>query len=96
MIHIDSERSPWEADVTEPGSGRRCTNCDKRKPDSEFYSGVRECKACKRDRSRRDRAVQARKLAAFERFVDALITLAGKTSEAPAGRRTRTTAKAVA
>jgi hypothetical protein len=35
-------------------------------------------------------------LAAFERFVDALITLTDKTSEAPAGRRTDTTTKAVA
>jgi hypothetical protein len=86
----------WEADVTDPGGGRRCTNCGERKPDSEFYSGVRECKVCRRDRSRRNRAVQARKLAAFKRFVDALVTLAGKTSEAPAGRGAGTTTKAVA
>jgi hypothetical protein len=82
--------------VADTGSGRRCTKCGKWKPDSEFYSGARECKACKRARSRRNRAVQARKLAAFERFADALVTLAGKTREAPAGRRADTTTKAVA
>lgn len=82
--------------MTEPGSDRRCTTCDKQKPDSEFYSGGRECKACKRERSRRNRAVQARKLAAFERFADALATLASKADEAPAGRGNDTGKKAVA
>jgi hypothetical protein len=87
---------PREGDVTEPGGGRRCTTCGKQKPDGEFYSGVRECKVCKRDRSRRNRAVQARKLAAFERFIDALVILASKTNEAPAGRGNDTRKKAVA
>jgi hypothetical protein len=85
-----------EGDVSEPGGDRRCTTCDKQKPDSEFYSGGRECKVCKRDRSRRNRAVQARKLAAFERFVDALASLASKANEAPAGRENDTRKKAVA
>jgi hypothetical protein len=82
--------------VTEHGGGRRCITCDKRKPDGEFYSGGRECKVCKRERSRRNRAVQARKLAAFERFVDALASLASKADEAPAGRGNETSKKAVA
>jgi hypothetical protein len=85
-----------EGDVTESGGSRRCSTCDKQKPDSEFYSGGRECKACKRDRSRRNRAEQARKLAAFERFVDALATLASKANEAPDGRGNDTRNKAVA
>lgn len=37
-----------------------------------------------------------RKLAAFERFVDALAALAAKMGEAPAGRAVGTTTKAVA
>ena len=65
-------------------SGRkRCPTCRGSKPDSEFYTGVAECKACKRGRSRTNRAVQARKIAAFERFVDALILIAGKAGGPP-------------
>lgn len=65
-------------------SGRkRCPTCRASKPDSEFYPGVAECKACKRDRSRRNRALQARKIAAFERLVDALIIFANKSGENP-------------
>jgi hypothetical protein len=65
-------------------SGRKhCPTCRAFKPGSEFYAGVAECKACKRDRSRRNRTEQARKIAAFERFVDALIIFADKTGEPP-------------
>jgi hypothetical protein len=71
--------------VTEP-DGRRCPTCGARKPVGEFYVGCSECKVCKRGRSRANRAAQARKIAAFERFVDALIILADKTGEPPAER----------
>jgi hypothetical protein len=71
--------------VTEPGE-RRCPTCRARKPAGEFYVGCSECKSCKRGRSRANRAAQARKIAAFERFVDALIILADKTGEPPAER----------
>jgi hypothetical protein len=75
-----SERSEQEASVADQ---RRCPTCSVSKSGSEFYAGVGECKTCKRDRSRRNRAVQARKIAAFERFVDALIVLADKSGEPP-------------
>lgn len=65
--------------MAEPDGKQRCTTCKQPKPASDFYAGVRECKACKRDRSRRHRAEQARKLAAFERFVDVLVVLADRT-----------------
>ena len=71
--------------MTEPDK-RRCPSCRASKPAGEFYAGCTECKACKRDRSRSNRAVQARKIAAFERFVDALIVLADKSGE-PAERQ---------
>jgi hypothetical protein len=65
-------------------SGRKhCPTCRVSKSGSQFYAGVAECKSCKRDRSRRNRTVQARKIAAFERFVDALILIAGKAGEPP-------------
>lgn len=72
--------------MAEPEGGQQCSTCRQRKAASEFYTGVRECKTCKRDRSRRHRADQARKLAAFERFVDALVVLADKTGEPASGR----------
>jgi hypothetical protein len=82
VIH---ERSGQEVSVTEPDE-RRCPTCGDRKPSGEFYAGCSECKTCKRGRSRSNRAAQARKIAAFERFVDALIILADKTGEPPAER----------
>ena len=69
--------------MAEPEGKHRCTTCGQHKPASDFYSGVRECKTCKRDRSRRHRADQARKLAAFERFVDVLVVLADRTTSVP-------------
>lgn len=73
--------------MTEPQGKTRCTSCGQFKAAADFYSGVRECKSCKRDRSRRNRADQARKIAAFERFVDILVVLADKTLEAPQDRK---------
>lgn len=64
---------------------RRCPTCGRSEPAVEFYASGGECKGCKRTRSRNNRAVQARKIAAFERFVDALIVLADKSGE-PAER----------
>lgn len=52
-----------------------CRTCSRPWEQSAFYTGCSECKACKRDRSKRNRAVQARKIAAFERFVDVLVVL---------------------
>jgi hypothetical protein len=55
---------------------RPCRTCRQPKPATAFYDGCSECKSCKRDRSKRNRAMQARKIAAFERFVDVLFALA--------------------
>lgn len=61
------------------GTGRPCPTCDKPWSPQAFYESCAECKSCKRNRSRRNRAEQARKIAAFERFVDVLFVLARKT-----------------
>ena len=74
--------------MTEPGPKRRCPTCGHLLPQDAFYVNCRECKGCKRLRSQRNRAVQARKIAAFERFVDVLINLADRTAEPPAEPRT--------
>lgn len=55
---------------------RPCRTCGQDRPATAFYDGCSECKTCKRERSKRNRALQARKLAAFERFVDVLVVLA--------------------
>ena len=82
--------------MTEPGPKRRCPTCGHLLPQDAFYMNCGECKDCKRLRSQRNRAVQARKIAAFERFVDALVTLADRTTEPPAEPRTSVTSEAVA
>lgn len=41
-----------------------------------FYVGCAECKSCKRNRSRRNRVLSARKIALAERVIDALVSLA--------------------
>lgn len=66
--------------MTEPEQGRRCPTCRRRRSADAFYSNCGECKDCKRGRSQRNRAEQARKIAAFERFVDVLIDLAARTA----------------
>ena len=50
-----------------------------------------ECKDCKRRRSQHNRALQARKLAAFEQFVDALVDLAERAPELTPERTTSLT-----
>lgn len=75
---------------------QQCPTCSRTADDgADFYASCGECKDCKRRRSQQNRALQARKLAAFERFVDVLVTLADKTAE-PATESRRTPAKAVA
>lgn len=60
-----------------PSSPQRgpCHTCSRPWAEAAFYNGCSECKACKRDRSKRNRMLQARKIAAFERFVDVLVVL---------------------
>ena len=67
---------------------RPCATCDRPWDADAFYSNCGECKDCKRQRSRNNRAVQARKIAAFERFVEALVNLAERTTGPPAEPRT--------
>lgn len=69
--------------MAELEQARRCPTCRHPKVPAAFYANCAECKDCKRDRSQRNRALQARKIAAFERFVDALIVLADKNGESP-------------
>lgn len=72
--------------MPEPEHKRHCPTCKRSLPADAFYATATECKRCKRNRSQRNRALQARKIAAFERFVDVLITLADRTIE-PSGKR---------
>jgi hypothetical protein len=72
--------------VAELEQKRPCTTCVRPWDADAFYANCGECKDCKRTRSRNNRAVQARKIAAFERFVDALVNLADRSAE-PAERR---------
>lgn len=60
------------------GTKRPCPTCSRPWTAEAFYDNCAECKACKRDRSKRNRALQARKIAAFERFVDVLVDLASQ------------------
>lgn len=55
-----------------------CTTCGRPWDADAFYDRCGECKDCKRQRSQRNRAEQARKIAAFERFVDVLVDIASK------------------
>ena len=71
--------------MTEPAK-RRCPTCGQGKAVGEFYENCTECKDCKRGRSQRNRALQARKIAAFERFVDVLFVLADQAGDPPAER----------
>lgn len=62
--------------MTTPG---RCPACGRPWSADAFYASCGECKDCKRKRSQRNRAEQARKIAAFERFVDVLADLVTRT-----------------
>ena len=70
---------------------RRCTTCRHLLDTDAFYANCAECKDCKRRRSQRNRALQARKLAAFEQFVDALVDLAERAPELTPERTTSLT-----
>ena len=59
-------------------TGRPCSTCNSPWSSDTFYANCAECKECKRKRSQRNRADQARKIAAFERFVDVLAAIVGK------------------
>jgi hypothetical protein len=77
---------PHSSEAPDASSKRLCHTCRRHRSAESFYEGCSECKTCKRARSKRNRALQARKLAAFERFVDALITLADQEPGEPAAR----------
>lgn len=68
--------------MAEPDQNRRCPTCRHLLDADAFYANCAECKDCKRRRSQRNRALQARKIAAFERFVEALV-LADRTAGPP-------------
>lgn len=65
---------------------RQCPTCSRIWAADAFYKDCGECKPCKRDRSRRNRAIQGRKVAAFERFVDVLVMLNAQASASPKGQ----------
>jgi hypothetical protein len=60
-----------------------CSTCARPWAQGEFYATGGECKGCKRSRSRQNRAVQARKIAAFERLIDSLAVLSAKADHSP-------------
>lgn len=74
-----TERSAPGAEMLSPPAKAPCRTCSRPWADSAFYANCSECKTCKRDRSKRNRALQARKIAAFERFVDVLVVLTSQT-----------------
>lgn len=80
--------------MTDLGKKQHCPTCGHLLLQDAFYANCGECKDCKRRRSQRNRALQARKIAAFERFVDVLINLVDQTAESPAERRTSLTNEA--
>jgi hypothetical protein len=73
--------------VTELEQKRPCVTCGRPWSGDAFYVNCGECKDCKRLRSQRNRALQARKIAAFERFVEAFVSLADRTAEPPGERK---------
>lgn len=73
--------------MLEPDQRRACPTCDRPWSADAFYANCSECKDCKRSRSRQNRAMQARKIAAFERFVDVLATLNDRTGAPSAARK---------
>ena len=69
--------------MTELEQKRPCPTCGRPWSWDTFYMNCTECKDCKRLRSQRNRALQARKLAAFERLVEAFVSLADRAAEPP-------------
>lgn len=67
---------PSQSGAQPAASSQVCRTCRQGQPTAAFYDGCSECKTCKRARSKQNRALQARKIAAFERFVDALFLMA--------------------
>jgi hypothetical protein len=57
----------------EDRQNRPCPTCSRPWSEDAFYAGCAECKVCKRSRSKRNRAAQARRLAAFDRFVEVVM-----------------------
>lgn len=72
--------------MADPKQKRRCPTCGHSLDADACYATCTECKDCKRRRSQRNRALQARKLAAFERFVEQLVNLADRTGGPPIER----------
>jgi hypothetical protein len=79
--------------VTELEQKQPCPTCGRPWSEDAFYANCAECKSCKRLRSQRNRALQARKLAAFERFVEAFVSLADRTAEPPGERKASLTSE---
>ena len=63
--------------MPEPGH-KPCTTCGSPWDAEAFYANCGECKDCKRGRSQRNRAEQARKIAVAERFIAVLADLASR------------------
>lgn len=63
-----TERSDEQIGVSQK-TGRPCPSCGRPWSEDAFYAGCAECKQCKRARSKRNRAVQARRLAAYDRLL---------------------------
>jgi hypothetical protein len=59
-------------------TGAPCSTCGRDWSPKDFYATSTECRPCKRDRSRTNRALAARKIALAERLIDALIDLAAQ------------------
>lgn len=65
-------------------AGRPCPTCQRPWSAEDFYGSATECRPCKRERSRQNRLVAARKIALAERFVDVLVNMAA-TNRGPEG-----------
>ncbi len=72
--------------MTEVATERECPTCDTSKPQQAFYRNCSECKDCKKARSKNARLLQARKLAAFERFIGLLFDLSSRAASVEVGR----------
>jgi hypothetical protein len=79
--------------VTELEQKQPCPTCGRPWSGDAFYVNCAECKDCKRLRSQRNRALQARKLAAFERLVEAFVSLAARPPDSPVEPRTSLTSE---